>query len=36
MAPSWIAIAHPASMMACLTVLTGVVAMLASLLYYDR
>lgn len=36
LAPSWIAIASPASAMACLTVLTGAVAMVASMLYFDR
>lgn len=36
LAPTWIAVAHPTSMMACLTILTGMAVMLASLLYYDR
>jgi len=36
LAPSWIALAHPVPLMACLTIVTGVVAMTASLLYYDR
>jgi hypothetical protein len=35
-APSWIAFANPSALMACLTVLAGVVTMVASLLYYDR
>ena len=36
LAPSWIALAHPAALMACLTLVTGVVVMTATLLYYDR
>jgi hypothetical protein len=36
LAPTWIAAARPTSMMACLTILTGMAVMLASLLYYDR
>lgn len=35
-APSWIAVANPLALMACLAILTGVVMMVASLLYYDR
>jgi hypothetical protein len=35
-APAWIAVAHPAPLMACLTVLVGALVMTASLLYYDR
>jgi hypothetical protein len=36
LAPSWIDIAQPLPLMACLTLVTGVVVMTASLLYYDR
>lgn len=36
LAPAWIAIASPAPAMACLTVLTGAVVMVASMLYLDR
>ena len=35
-APTWIAVAHPTSLMACLTILTGMAVMFASLLYFDR
>lgn len=35
-APTWVAITHPAALMACLTVVTGVVVALATMLYYDR
>lgn len=35
-APTWIAVAHPAAVMACLTILTGMAVMFASLLYFDR
>jgi hypothetical protein len=36
LAPSWIEVAYPVPLMACLTLVTGVVVMMASLLYYDR
>lgn len=36
LAPAWIAIASPASAIACLTVVTGAVVMVASMLYFDR
>jgi hypothetical protein len=35
-APTWLAVARPVSVMACLTLTTGAVVMLASVLYYDR
>lgn len=35
-APTWVAVTHPAALMACLTVVTGVVVALATMLYYDR
>jgi hypothetical protein len=36
LAPTWIAVAHPVSMMACLTAVIGVVVVVASMLYHDR
>ncbi|MDL2353937.1 MAG: hypothetical protein QFF03_01635 [Pseudomonadota bacterium] len=36
LAPTWIALANPLSVMACLTIMSGMAAMLASLLYFDR
>jgi hypothetical protein len=36
LAPTWIAVARPASMMACLTLTTGALVAIASMLYYDR
>ena len=36
LAPSWIEVAHPVPLMACLTLINGVVVMIASLLHYDR
>jgi hypothetical protein len=35
-APTWMVVAHPTSVMACLTIVTGMTVMFASLLYYDR
>jgi hypothetical protein len=36
LAPTWIQVAHPVPLMACLTIVAGVVVMTASLLYFDR
>jgi hypothetical protein len=36
LAPTWIKFAYPVSFMACVTIVIGVVTMMASLLYYDR
>lgn len=36
LAPAWIEVAHPVSMMACLTIVTGMAVLVASMLYYDR
>lgn len=35
-APTWMVVAHPTSVMACLTIVTGMTVLFASLLYYDR
>lgn len=36
LAPAWLPLAHPAALMACLTLTTGALVAIASMLYYDR